>query len=429
MSLENFVNLVRNLYQQQQQAIPYQEIYNVVNQNLEILFKNQQNLENLLQIFTLPDYTLPHVAILYTFVQHQQKQQAAAMDATQLLNLIETCLKQAHEIQVQLASDIFAELSHYYTNKLCETNQAKRGLLVVFNAIKLLQKTPNQLTSMHSDLMQLCLTSKNFKLALNLLQNNDVLDINKENGAYDSKAILTYFYYASCIYAALKDYDNALFYFEQALTIPCCSISQIMIEAYKKFLLISLILRSKLTLLPKYTSRIVLTQIKPICMAYHELAQAFTNSDLDKFNSTIQKYIDLYQQDRNFGLIKQLKQAFFKKNIQRLTKTFITLSLDDMAVKVKLTNSKDAEAYVLNMIKDGEIYATINQKANMVSFHDNPQKYDTPAMMDYLSKQMFNSIDMDKKIKEMDREITIHPHYIQKCMSTSAIDDSDPINK
>ena len=68
------------------------------------------------------------------------------------------------------------------------------------------------------------------------------------------------------------------------------------------------------------------------------------------------------EQDKNFGLVKQLQQSFYKKNIQKLTKTFITLSLADMATKVKLPSAKEAETYMLNMIKDGEIFATINQK-------------------------------------------------------------------
>ena len=53
----------------------------------------------------------------------------------------------------------------------------------------------------------------------------------------------------------------------------------------------------------------------------------------------------------------------------------------------------------------------------MVSFHDNPEKYDNPIIMENLTKQMFNCIKMDSNIKEMDKEITIHPQYIQKCQN------------
>lgn len=265
--------------------------------------------------------------------------------------------------------DYYSELCHFLTAKLLQFNQPKRGLTALKTAIKNLQTIsgngtlkPNLLTTVHSDLLQLCLASKNFKYGLELIS-NEILDILKpQNSQFDSKYLISYFYYAGSIYAAMKQYESALFYLEQALTVPASVLSQIMIESYKKFILISLINKGKLPTLPKYTSRIVINQIKPICSIYHELASAFTNFDLDKLNSLVQKYHAILEQDKNFGLVKQLQQSFYKKNIQKLTKTFITLSLADMATKVKLPSAKEAETYMLNMIKDGEIFATINQK-------------------------------------------------------------------
>ena len=220
----------------------------------------------------------------------------------------------------------------------------------------------NQLTTVHADLLQLSLASENFTIALSIMS-HEILDIHKpSNGVFDSKYLLSYFYYAGCIYAGMKQFESALFFFEQVLTIPAMVLSQIMIESYKKFILASLISKGKLPLLPKYTSRIVLNQIKPICSVYHELASAFVNYEQEKLLSIYQKYHDVFHMDRNVGLVKQVHQSFNKKNIQKLTKTFITLSLADMALKVKLPSAKDAETLILNMIKDGEIFANINQK-------------------------------------------------------------------
>jgi COP9 signalosome complex subunit 3 len=121
-------------------------------------------------------------------------------------------------------------------------------------------------------------------------------------------------------------------------------------------------IEGKLPSLPKYTSRIVLNQIKPLCSVYHELATAFTNFDSDKLSILCQKYHNSLEADGNIGLVKLLQQAFYKNNIKKLTKTYITLSLSDMALKVKLPSANEAETYMRNMIKDGEIFATINQK-------------------------------------------------------------------
>lgn len=50
------------------------------------------------------------------------------------------------------------------------------------------------------------------------------------------------------------------------------------------------------------------------------------------------------------GLVKQCLASLHKKNIQRLTKTFMTLSLVDMANKVQLPSAKDAEKHIINMV-------------------------------------------------------------------------------
>jgi COP9 signalosome complex subunit 3 len=39
-------------------------------------------------------------------------------------------------------------------------------------------------------------------------------------------------------------------------------------------------------------------------------------------------------------------------------------------------------------IEDGEIFATINQKDGMVIFHDDPEKYNSPAMLRRLEEEV-----------------------------------------
>ena len=46
----------------------------------------------------------------------------------------------------------------------------------------------------------------------------------------------------------------------------------------------------------------------------------------------------------------------------RLTKTFLTLSLEDVASKVGLASPKEAERQLVTMIEEGSIFARISQK-------------------------------------------------------------------
>lgn len=52
-------------------------------------------------------------------------------------------------------------------------------------------------------------------------------------------------------------------------------------------------------------------------------------------------------QDGNLGLVKQVLQGLPKRNVQRLTLTYVTLSLANIATKVGLANAEQAESLVL----------------------------------------------------------------------------------
>lgn len=46
----------------------------------------------------------------------------------------------------------------------------------------------------------------------------DMMDICKENGAYDAKHFLCYYYYGGMIYTGLKNFERALYFYEQVLS-------------------------------------------------------------------------------------------------------------------------------------------------------------------------------------------------------------------
>ncbi len=50
------------------------------------------------------------------------------------------------------------------------------------------------------------------------------------------------------------------------------------------------------------------------------------------------------------GLAKQVLASLYKRNIHRLTKTFLTLSLVDVANRAKLEGVEQAESYIIDMV-------------------------------------------------------------------------------
>lgn len=152
------------------------------------------------------------------------------------------------------------------------------------------------------------------------------------------------------IYTAVKNYDRALYYFEVAISTPALAMSHIMLESYKKYILVSLILHGKQITIPKYSSQVISRFMKPLSQHYHELSTAYTHGSCDDVRAIMNKYRETYSRDSNTGLVKQVVASLYKKNIQRLTKTFLTLSLSDVAYRAQLSGPAEAEKYILNMV-------------------------------------------------------------------------------
>jgi len=248
------------------------------------------------------------------------------------------------------------DLFHHYTNLLVKRRlNTIQGIQVLTLAIEKIQLIESQLTPLHADLCQLCLCSKLFNPALHLLD-IDVTTIasgdeSNQDSSSTTKYFLLYYYYGGMIYTAVKNYDRALYYFEVAISTPAMAMSHIMLESYKKYILVSLILRGKPITIPKYSSQVIGRFMKPLSQHYHELSNFYINNGSpESVRAVITKYQETFTRDNNMGLVKQVLATLYKKKIQRLTKTFLTLSLSDVASRASLSGPAEAEKYILNMV-------------------------------------------------------------------------------
>jgi len=226
--------------------------------------------------------------------------------------------------------------------------------------------------------------------------------------------MLLYYYYGGLILTGLKDFKKAFNFFRMVVTAPAVVLSAIMVEAYKKYILLSLLVHGKVLSLPRYTSSVVQRYHKTSFPQYHEFATAFSTHSTDDLHKCAEVHGELFRKDKNFGLVKQCIQSLYSKNIQRHTQTYLTFSLQDMAASTKLRSPVEAERYVLQMIEKGEIFATINQKDGMISFQEDPEQYDTKKMTTHLNVQIQKVIDLGKKVKSIDDSIASSLSYIQR---------------
>lgn len=54
--------------------------------------------------------------------------------------------------------------------------------------------------------------------------------------------------------------------------------------------------------------------------------------------------------DKNKGLVKQVVKALHRKNILKLTNTFLNMSISDLAQRVNLPSTAEAEEHLIAMV-------------------------------------------------------------------------------
>ncbi|KAJ4974288.1 hypothetical protein NE237_007462 [Protea cynaroides] len=70
--------------------------------------------------------------------------------------------------------------------------------------------------------------------------------------------------------------------------------------------------------------------------------------------------------------------------------------------------------HVLQMIQDGEKFASVNQKDGMVSFHEDPEQHKTCEMNEHIDSSIQRMIALSKKLRAVDEVISCDPVYLAK---------------
>ncbi|KAG8637727.1 hypothetical protein MANES_15G158000v8 [Manihot esculenta] len=283
-----------------------------------------------------------------------------------------------------------------------------QGVAPMLAAVQKLQSSSARLTALHPEFLQLCLLSKCYKTGLSVLE-DDIFEVDQP------RDLFLYCYYGGMICIGQKRFQKALELLHNVVTAPMSSINAIAVEAYKKYILVSLIHQGQFsTSLPKYASSAAQRNLKNFSQPYIELANSYSTGKIAELESYVQTNREKFESDNNLGLVKQVVLSMYKRNIQRLTQTYLTLSLQDIANIVRLNSPKEAEMHVLQMIQDGEIYATINQKDGMVRFLEDPEQYKTCGMIEHIDSSMQRIIELSKKLTAMDELMSCDPLYLAK---------------
>ncbi|XP_057983363.1 COP9 signalosome complex subunit 3 [Malania oleifera] len=349
-------------------------------------------------------HTLGYLYVLEAFASAPISREKASELFPLIVRFINACVVE----QIHLAPDKFIFVCKKLKEQVMLLEVPIRGVAPMLTAVRKLQSSSEHLTALHPEFLLLCILAKCYKTGLSVLE-DDIFEVDQPRDFF------LYCYYGGMICIGQKRFRKALELLHNVVTAPMTVINAIAVEAYKKYILVSLIHNGQFsTTFPKYTSSVALRNLKNFSQPYLDLANTYNAGKISELEVYVQTNKEKFDSDSNLGLVKQVVSSMYKRNIQRLTQTYLTLSLEDIASTVQLNSPKEAEMHVLQMIQDGEIYATINQKDGMVRFLEDPEQYKTCEMIEHIDSSIQRIMALSKKLTAMDELMSCDPLYLSK---------------
>jgi len=287
-------------------------------------------------------------------------------------------------------------------------------------ALEKLAETPETLTPVHTEFLRVCLKVKAYHLAARLLD-QPIFDITSSSTGNSSspaqvtpQSFLSYFYYGALVRIGTREYLKAIQLLLVVLTCPASCLSAIQADAYKKYVLLCLKVHGEVKQLPIYTSHILVRYSKSPSYAL-EIAEAFRAADVPAMQRILEERQPAIEADQNMGLAKQVVASMRRHKISTLTKTYLTLSLAEIATEAGLPESDpaEAEAILFDMISEGEIKARIDQRTGNVSFEDTDECLDEDVMHK-LEGKLGQIIELSQRIGGFEQEVVTSESYVRK---------------
>lgn len=180
--------------------------------------------------------------------------------------------------------------------------------------------------------------------------------------------VLEYFYYGAMVYQGLGRWEDALDFLESAITYPSKdqAVSNIVVEAYKKWVLVSLLVHGKAPSLPKTVGGASAKAFHALGKPYDTMASIFETGSAPRLKAEAEHGKKMWSDDRNSGLVNQVLAAYQRNQIRNLANVYSKISISEIQA---LTSGAETsikptqqviEHMVQNMIATGQLEGSLS---------------------------------------------------------------------
>ncbi|KAJ5295182.1 hypothetical protein N7508_010003, partial [Penicillium antarcticum] len=334
-------------------------------------------------------------------------------------------LRNFDRIQVRYVGREWRELLEIVGHASQAVSQPLLATRLIRDAMLRLDPSCAVFTSTHLLLVRLCLHAKAYSCALPVLDNHIchlpvmpmhpsselpvlcaahessvpfVTDTSGLSSKITYRDYLQYFLYSGMVYMALKDWRKALHFLGVVVSTPVASsVSLVMVEAYKKWVLVGLLEHGRLYPPPTITTPHVMKIYQSMARPYVILAHAFERGDIRRLRAEVDSAKDIWENDNNTGLVSQVVNSFYRQAIIKLGKTFAALTVADLAKQVfpLPVHEEIAESVIVSLVLSGALDATLLQTQDQAV--SSMLRFSTTSSFTRLSHEMHIQSQLQKE--------------------------------
>ncbi|KAG8418030.1 hypothetical protein J3459_006419 [Metarhizium acridum] len=209
--------------------------------------------------------------------------------------------------------------------------------------------------------------------------------ISAQTGLTDNvkqSTVLEYDHIRGLAYMSMGLWSKAEAAFEQVISHPSRDrgVSKIMVESYKRWILVGLLSQGKIPTVPIYTSASANACYKITGRSYAAIAEAFCNGDAEKLKSLIEENATLWEEDGTSNLLTEILSSYqkwqiigFRQAYQRVEISQVRETTLNAVTGKPLPNDGEVLSLVGGMIESGMLDGQIEQDGNetYISFREN----------------------------------------------------------
>lgn len=257
------------------------------------------------------------------------------------------------------------------------------------------------------------------------------------SGKITTRMFLEYYLLGALCYIGTRQWQKAQAYLEVVLSAPCqqaqniCSL--LTVEAYKKWLLLGLIIDGDVRSLPKGFRGNQVRSAKTLAKPYECVVDAYKTYDLARLQDEIQEGFDIWTGDMNTGLMQEVVNSLTKFEVIWLGKTFAALPVEELARALSTTVVLEPQAalkYVQDLVQTGALKAEIIPSSTgslgTVRFNqsDNLQKSEEQVSRELAAKSQ-QLQRLLKHITDYDHQLEVSKDYLEWLQKAKKARDAD----